>query len=132
MSRKLKVDLFTHDSANDEFVVYLVEDGPWPTEDSGWKDCLSKIQDRIFAAIDAVVDGHVAEKYPESLGKKIRVQIDSPSGLPPALANLVSKVREHLGKENEYHSAIEQSRFVQSLRISTGHEMGRFKNAPRI
>jgi len=109
-------------------VVYLVEDGPWPTEDYGWKECLSRIEGRIFDAIDAVVDGQVAEKYPESLGKKIRVQIDSPSGLPLALANLVSKVREHLGKENEYHSAIEQSRFVRSLRISTGHEMGRFKN----
>jgi hypothetical protein len=125
-SHKLTVNLFTYDAKNDEFVVYLVEDGPWPIDEATWKKCLSSIQGRIFDAIDSVVDGHLAEKYPECLGKRIRVQIDSPSGLPPALTKLVAKVREHIGEENEYHTAITKSRFIGDLRITTGHEMGRF------
>ncbi len=33
----VKIDLITQDSASDEFVLYLVEDGPWPAVDANWQ-----------------------------------------------------------------------------------------------
>lgn len=120
------IDLITETPETGEFALILVEDGPWPNKDSDWKECLSRIQRRIYDALDVAIDGHLAAKYPDAKGRSVRVQIDSPSGLPSALAELVAKLREHLEGENEYNSAIKQSKFIRNLRIVTGHEMGRF------
>lgn len=122
------INLITETPGTGEFALILVEDGPWPNKDADWKECLSRIQNRIYDAIDIAIDGHLAAKYPDSKGKSVRIQIDSPSGLPPALAKLVARMKEHIEKDAEYSGAIKQSRFVQSLRISTGHEMGRSKS----
>ncbi len=121
------IDFITETPETGEFALILVEDGPWPSEDSGWTECLSRIQNRIYDAIDIAIDGHLAAKYPDSKGRSVRVQIDSPCGLPPALDKLVNKIREHVENENEYHAAIKQSRFIQSFRITTGHEIGSFQ-----
>jgi len=128
MWRQVKIDLITHDAANDEFVLYLVEDGPWPDSKSEWRECLLKIQNRIFDAIDVAVEGHLAVKYPESSGKKIRVQIDSPHGVPPHLKELVFKIRQYLESE-QGRSAVAQSRFIKGLRVVLGHELGRFRTS---
>jgi hypothetical protein len=56
------------------------------------------------------------------------VQIDSPSGLPPALAMLVAKMRNHFEADNEYGKAISKSPFIQGLRVTTGHEIEHSKN----
>jgi hypothetical protein len=121
------IDFITETPETGEFALILVEDGPWPNKDANWNECLSRIQNRIYDAIDIAIDGHLAAKHPNSKGRSVRVQIDSPSGLPPALAKLVARMKEHIEKDAEYSKAIKQSRFVQNLRISTGHEMGRFK-----
>src|SRR5258707_14932136 len=102
----VKIDLVTQDHDADEFVLILVEDGPWPVESAHWGERLSRIQTRIFEAIDVAVDGHLAAKYPDSKGKIVRVQIDSPGGAPPRLMDLVSKIKERLAERGStYHSA---------------------------
>jgi hypothetical protein len=123
-----KIDLITETPDTGEFALILVEDGPWPSEETGWRECLSRIQHRIYDAIDIAVDGHLAAKYPESKGRSVRVQIDSPSGLPPSLEKLVVNMREHIEADADYSSAVKKSQFIDGLRIVTGHEMGRFKN----
>jgi len=105
----------------------LVEDGPWPENDTDWARCLSRIQSRIYDAVDVTIDGHLAAKYPDSKGRAVRIQIDSPNGLPSALAKLVTKMKVHFETDSEYSNAIKQSPFIRSLRITTGHEMGSFK-----
>ena len=72
-------------------------------------------------------DESTAAHYAVLIGKKVRVQVDSPQELPVALTELVTKIRDHIEKESAYRSAITQSRFIQGLRIVTGHEIGRFK-----
>src|ERR1041385_3038487 len=109
MSSEVKIDLISYDPANDEFVLYLVEDGPWPENHAAWKTCLLRIQNRVFDAIDVAVDGNLASRYPDSLGKRIRVQVDSPQGVPRELSDLISKVREHIEKDIVYKAAIAQS-----------------------
>jgi len=122
------LDLITETPETGEFALIIVEDGPWPDKDADWKECLSGIQKRIYDAIDIAIDGQLAAKYPDSKGRRVRVQIDSPSGLPSALATFVTRMKEHVENSNEYSSAIQQSPFIQGLRITTGHEMGSFKN----
>ena len=126
MSEKVTIDLVTHDPHSDEFVLYLVEDGPWPTRESEWKECLKGIQDRILAAADAAIDGHLAQKYPDSVGKSIRIQVDSPNGCPDRVDNLVAAVKTFLNHDPSYISTIGASPHIRGLRVVTAKEMGRF------
>ncbi len=122
----VKIDLITEDPQTGEFVLYLVGDGPWPSPGDPLNEKLSMIQHRIFDAVDLAVDGRLAQKFKESIGKDIRVQIDSPQGAPRALQALVEKVRAFLADDREYSSAISRSAFVAKIRVVTGHELGRF------
>jgi hypothetical protein len=126
MPSEVRIDLISYDPMDDEFALYLLEDGPWPQKGSAWKKCLSRIQSRVFDAIDTAVDGHLASRYPDSSGKKVRVQVDSPQRLPLEVSDLIARIREHIAKDNVYKAAIARSPFIKGLRITTGHEMGRF------
>lgn len=122
------INLITETPETGEFALILVENGPWPEKDADWNVCLSRIQKRIYDAIDIAIDGRLAAKYPDAKGRNVRVQIDSPDWLPPALLKLVAKIREHIEKEGtEYNIALKQSKFIHGIRLTTGHEMGLFK-----
>jgi len=121
------IDMVTEDKANDEFVLYLVENGPWPPTAEQMTKTLRRIQYRIFAAVDAVLDGSLVKKYPDAHGKKVRIQIDSPHGQPVKLRQLVDNIETYIkNNSSEYALAIEKSRYVSGIRIVTGHELGRF------
>ena len=123
------IDIITKTPESGEFALILVEDGPWPDGNSDWSNCLSRIQNRIYDAIDIAIDGHLAAKYPDAKGRSVRIQIDSPHGVPKQLMQLISNLRNLFEqKENEYHKAIKQSQFIQGLRVVTGHEVGSFQN----
>ena len=127
MSSTALIDRITHDPGTDEFVLYLIEDGPWPGAGEDWSACLKRIQTRVYDALDVAIDGHLAEKFPESRGKAVRIQLDSPSGLPQQLAELVLRFNQHIGGNSEQRVASESSSNITGLRIVTGHELGRFQ-----
>lgn len=126
MTTPVTIDLITEDHKNGEWVLYLVEDGPWPTVDSEWRSYLMRIQQRVLAAVDIAVDGHLAAKYPDSQGCEVRIQVDSPSGSPKRLDELIEALKRFLGSDPVYSKAIEDSGNIRGLRVVTGREMGRF------
>lgn len=119
---RTSIDLITENPKTDEFALILVEDGPWPTSDTAWPEYLRRIQGRIYDAIDVAVDGHLAAKYPDSRGKPVRVEVNCPSGVPPALATLVGEIRAYIAADGEYSKAIAKSPFIQGLIIATRQE----------
>jgi len=127
MTASVTIDLITYDGANDEFVLYLVEDGPWPTEQAARKVLLKAIQDRVLSAADAAIDGAVSGEYPDAMNKAVRIQIDSPSGSPEDLDRLVSAIREFISTDPTYVGAIAGSPHIRGLRVVTGKELGRFR-----
>jgi hypothetical protein len=127
---RVTIDTCTYDPSNEEFVLYLVEDEPWPDDDPGWRSRLTSIQDRILSAVDVAVDGHLSAQYPESRGHKVRIQIDSPSGCPDHLEGLVAEVGRFLREDRSYADAIAGSPQVLGLRVVTGKQMGRFRSSP--
>ena len=129
VTTNVKIDHVTHDKKNAEYVVYLVEDGPWPRDaddDEQWEQSIARIYDRILSACDAVIDGVLSAHFPGSHGGNVRLQVDSPSGLPSRLNELISDLRRHLVEDDEYASAIRGSEYIGDLRLVTGHELGRF------
>ena len=122
------IDLITHDPASDEFVLYLVEDGPWSETEEAMQADLRRVQTRLYDAIDIVIDGQLLERYPESEGKAVRIQVDSPSGVPAALDRLVKRFQQRLATDTGIKASIVQAN-IKGLRIVTGHEMGRFRHS---
>lgn len=121
-------DLITEDPGSGEFVLYLVEDGPWPTSDQDWSVRLRSIQDRVYSAADVAIDGLLAGKYPESSGRPVRIQIDSPGGCPSKLEALIEAMRTVFREDPGYLVAIKDSQHIAGLRVVTGKEMGRFQD----
>jgi hypothetical protein len=110
-----------------EFVVYFVEDGPWPDDAKEFDVLLKRLQDTILDAADAAIDGGIATVYPDTVGKRIRIQVDSPNGCPQKVEQLVKNIDKYLAESDEYASAIKQSQFISGMRVVTGHMLGRFK-----
>lgn len=68
------VDFVARGETPDEWRLVLVEEGPW---DRPIELELRRIQDRLYSAIDAALDGQLAEKFPGSKGKTIIIQLDA-------------------------------------------------------
>jgi len=129
MKKILQVELVTHDEEHQEYVVYLVEDREPPKQNAALVSHLKRIQDRLFDCIDTVVKGQFAKQFPLSHGKRIRIQIDSPIHYSVEVADLICAVRQFIATDLTYLQAIQSSPYLESLRIVSGHEMGRFGGA---
>ena len=129
MSQSVNIDHITYDPVNDEFALYLVEDGPWPVGHVEMETCLKTIQDRVLASVDVAIDGELARKYPDSVGKTVRVQVDSPSGAPKSLCELVHHIEDYIHSAADYSKAISGSPYVAGIRVVTGKDLGRFAGA---
>jgi len=115
-------NLITDDSKNDEFVVYLVEAGPWRDALHGR---LEKLQGRLYDAFDAIVDGALASEYPETKGRRIRIQVDCHNSPPKTVLDIVRKFAAFIHDNKEYQNAIRESPFVADVRVVNGSDVGR-------
>jgi hypothetical protein len=109
---RVTIHTITYDPTHDEYVLYLVEDGPWPSDDNSWAETLAQIQDRIFGAIEVAIDGRLQEQYPDSSDKSVRIQVDSPSGIPAFLIDFVATIRNHIKSDDECRTAIASSQYA--------------------
>lgn len=111
---KVTVDFFTLDQVNDEFVMYLVEEGPW--EEDALEERLRGIQARIYNAVDVAIDGHLEREHPKSRGSKVRIQVDLHGRPPDAVETLVRRLADHIAG-SQYGRDIEASEHISGLRI---------------
>lgn len=122
----MTLDLITDDPNNDEFAVYLVEEGPW---DSDPRQRLVALQKRLYDAFDVIVEGVLASKYPDSKGRRFRIQVNSYNSPPESVLNLVRKFASFIQENDEYRESIQKSPFVADLRVVNGVDIGRCKNS---
>lgn len=113
--KKVLIDIISEDTKQKEWALYLVENGPWKRAEV--EDRLRELQDRIYDAVDVALNGLLAAKYPESKGKKIRIQVDSYDRAPPDLAIVVRGIARHIRKDPDYQRDIRKSEFVKGIRI---------------
>lgn len=125
--QKLTVDVVAFDPVRDQYTLHLVEAEHLPDEANERHARLKAIQERIFNAFDAAVDGHVAGQYPETLGQTIRIQVDCPFGADDDIELLVHRVADYLSTADEYVTAAKKSTYVRTVHVVTGHQLGRFQ-----
>jgi hypothetical protein len=113
--KKVTIDVVTEDPATQEWALYLVEDGPW--EANQLEGRLRSLQERIYQAVDVALDGHLANKYPGSRGKKVRIQVDFYDEPPRKVAMVVRAIAEFIRKSPEYRKDIKSSEYIRAIRI---------------
>lgn len=67
------MDFIVRGHTQDEWRMVLVEQGPWSATVD---DELRRIQSRLYGCLEAILDGQLAQKFPETVGKQIVVQLD--------------------------------------------------------
>jgi len=115
MKKEVTIDLITQSPNGDEFMLILVEEGPWdePITDEKMRD----IQERIYNAVDGAIDGYLSKKYPDAKGKKVSVQIDCYDPPTNQVSVLVKRLSQFLETDAEYKAAIINSEHVDGLKI---------------
>ena len=113
MTKKITIDFVGNDPENDEFVLFLVEEGPW--ENSSSEDRLRVIQDRLYNTVDVAIDGILFEKYPNQRGRKVRIQLDCYDPPSDLIKQLVNAVDQFVNNSEEYQSDIKNRKNVASI-----------------
>lgn len=106
------VDFIARGEAPDEWLMVLVENGPWtePIEVE-----LSRLQNRLYDCMDAAIDGQLASKFPESNGKRITIRIDGYMLPVPEIQSFFKRFTEGVIWQGGYAADIEKSPFVASI-----------------
>lgn len=113
------VDFVAKGETPDEWRMVLVEEGPW----TGSIDAeLRRLQDRLHGAIDAALDGQLAEKFPESKGKRIIIQLDG-YNLPRAeVGEFFDRFSKGVLSTPDYRQALKDSQLVKDISFQVNFE----------
>jgi hypothetical protein len=106
------VDFVAKGASPDEWKMVLVEQGPWK---EAIADELGRIQNRLYESIDAVLDGQLAEKFPETRGAKIVIQLDGYNVPADEVRDFFSRFSEGVLKAPDYQKALTNSPFAQHI-----------------
>jgi hypothetical protein len=69
------VDVVAHDPDTQEYLLVMVEDRPWGSEPNQ----ALQLRAKINTYVGFVVDGSLQDKYPETAGHRVRLQLDCAS-----------------------------------------------------
>lgn len=112
VERTTLVDFVARTDSPEEWRMVLVEQGPWLSDEN---DELRRIQDRLYGCVDAVLDGKLAEQFPETLGKHIVIQLDC-YGLPRVdVENFFKAFSNGVFSLPDYKKALMSSSFAKRI-----------------
>jgi hypothetical protein len=109
--KSVTVDALAKDP-DGSFLLCFAEEGPWESDEV---TRLRAIQNTLYDYFDVAVDGHLAERYPETSGKRIVIRVDTYGTPPGTVADFVAKFAEHIASSGEHQEAIRSSPHVASI-----------------
>ncbi|NYE29697.1 hypothetical protein HDE78_002663 [Rhodanobacter sp. K2T2] len=95
----------------DPWRMVLVEEGPWEDVASN----LRRVQSRLYGCIDAAIDGHLAQQFPESNGKHVTVQLDCYSVPQEDVSKFFEAFSSSVLLIPDYKDALQSSSFVAGI-----------------
>jgi hypothetical protein len=110
--RTTVVDFVAKGATPDEWKMVLVEEGPWT---GAIEAQLKRVQERLYGCVDAALDGQLAEKFPESNGKTIVIQLDCYNLPKSEVAAFFDKFSGGIFSTPDYRQALEESQFVKGI-----------------
>ncbi len=95
----------------DPWRMVLVEQGPWEDVQAN----LQRVQSRLYACVDAAIDGQLAERFPDSIGAHVTLQLECYS-LPQAqVSSFFDAFSAGVLETPDYKEALRASAFVSSI-----------------
>jgi hypothetical protein len=105
------VDFIAKGTADDEWRMVLVEAGPWHSSETR----LQSIQDRLYNCIDAAIDGQLAEQFPQTLGKRIVIELDCYDSPEAEIIEFFDRFSGGVLALDEYRSALSNNPYVREI-----------------
>ena len=108
-------------SADEQFVVDFIARDPWKmvlVEQGPWDDIeanLYRVQERLYNCVDAVIEGQLAEKYPESQDQPVVVHLSCHNLPEPEIREFFDRFSSLAPELPEYKAALEQAEFVSGI-----------------
>ncbi len=109
------VDFVARGASPHEWRLVLVEQGPWKEP---YEEHLRTLQNRLYGCIDAVLEGKVAEKYPESERARIVIQIDGYDLPDGVVRDFFGRFSNGVFSFGDYKAAMEQSLFASAIEFA--------------
>lgn len=97
--------------AKDPWRMILVEEGPW--DDLAHE--LKRLQDRLYSCLEAVIDGQLAEKYPESTGHVVTIELHGYNLPQDEVSIFFSRFSSSVLKLPDYAQAFTESGYVSGV-----------------
>lgn len=89
----------------------LVEEGPW----SDWSSELNRLQDRLYSCLDAAIDGQLAERFPESIGQVVTIELHGYNLPQDEVSKFFSRFSGSVLMLPEYAQALKESAHVAGV-----------------
>ena len=86
------LDAFAHDKRRDILVLAMYESRPW----NGDERQLHQLQEKLNAYASFILDGEMAESFPQFLGKPVEIQLRTRHQPDPLALGLLQQAREQL------------------------------------
>jgi hypothetical protein len=97
----------------DPWQMVLVEEGPWDDVAAN----LQRLQGRLYACVDAVIDGMLAQRYPDSTGATVLIRLDG-YGLPmPDTRDFFERFSSAVLELPDYKAALGESPHVSGIQF---------------
>ncbi len=105
------VDFIAKGATEEEWLMVLIEEGPWHPHEAR----LQAIQDRLYNCIDALIDGQLAQAFPQTSGKRIVIQLDCYDAPEEDLRDFFERFSQGVVELQDYKSSLGNSPHVQEL-----------------
>lgn len=109
------VDFVARGERPDEWNIVLVEEGPW--QKNQIEIHLRKLQGRLFECIDAVLDGQLADKFPDSMGAKIIIQVDGYNLPQKETKEFFDRFSQGVFEIDDYRRALQTSPYTREISL---------------
>lgn len=106
------IDFVARGERSNEWLIVLVESGPWtgPIEAN-----LRRLQKNLYDCVDAVLDGQLAEKFPQFVGMHLIIRVDfydiSRGDVEPFFDSFAAGALD----TGDYKKAVASSPFVKDI-----------------
>ena len=105
------VDFVARGATPDQWMMVLVEEGPWPEINAE----LRRLQSRLYGCLDAALNGALSAQFPETKGKNILIRIDGYNLPSLEVREFFERFSHGVSKLPEYAKALEKRTYVASI-----------------
>lgn len=112
--KNFTIDFVAKGGSPEEWQLVLVEEGDWSFVDRR----LHQLQDRLYDCIDAVLDGQLAEKYPDSMVKNVIIQVEFFDAPEDKVSPFIERFAEDIFSVGDYAEALRGCRFAKSISVT--------------